>query len=112
MWRLATSLQDQCVYVGHKVHLASGVRASIGRIYVRDQQVLSGYVAPSTKTIFRSESAKHTIFVQMSREMWEFDESGELYYEKFIHGFLPELWRKWRKIGTNHIVSILSLIHI
>ncbi|WFD34191.1 vacuolar membrane-associated protein iml1 [Malassezia cuniculi] len=112
MWRLATSLQDQCVFVGHKVNLASGVRATIGRIFVRDKRVLSGYVAPSTKTIFRSESAKYTIFIQMAREMWEFDESGELYYEKLIHGFLPELYSKWQKIGTNHVVSIVLFARV
>lgn len=112
MWRLATTLQDQCVYVGHKVHLASGVRATIGRLFVDEHQALSGYVAPSTKTIFRSESAKYTIFVQMAHEMWEFDESGELYYEKLIHGFLPELQRKWCKIGTNHVVSIVLFARV
>jgi len=43
----------------------------------------------------------------MSKEMWEFDEDGELFFEKCIHGFLPELFSKWKALGTNHVVSIV-----
>ena len=112
MWRLTTALQDTCVYVGQRVHLSEGVRATVGRIYVGDRRVTSGYIAPRTKSIFRSESAKYSVFIQMSKEMWEFDESGEIYFEKVLFGFLPELIRKWDTIGTNHVISIILFTRV
>lgn len=112
MWRLSTSLVDQCVYVGQKIQMPAGMRATVGRLYVAGQRALSGYVAPSTKAVFRSESAKYDILIQMSQEMWEFDEGGEIYYEKVLHGFLPDLLAKWDTIGTNHVVSIVLFTRV
>lgn len=112
MWRLSTSLVDQCVYVGQRVQLPTGMRATVGRLYIDGQRALSGYVAPSTKAVFRSESAKYDILLQMSKEMWEFDEGGEIYYEKVLHGFLPDLLAKWDAIGTHHVVSIVLFTRV
>lgn len=81
-----------------------------------------------TKTVFRSESAKYYIFIQLSKEMWMFDDDGsvsrsrsticgptaltavpsqQLFFEKAVDLFLPELFSRWEKKGTNHIVSIV-----
>jgi hypothetical protein len=48
----------------------------------------------------------------MSKEMWEFDEDGELYFEKCVHGFLPDLFASWKRTGTNHVVSIVLFARI
>lgn len=112
MWRLCESMVDACVYVGQTVTLAVGIRAQIGRLFIHEHSVMSGYVAPSTLPIFRTESARCSVFVQMSREMWEFDESGEIYYEKVLYGFLPDLIRKWESIGTSHAVSIVLFTRV
>jgi DEP domain-containing protein 5 len=45
--------------------------------------------------VFRSQSAMCTIYIQMSREMWEFDVNGEMYHEKAIN-FLEELFTNWK----------------
>ncbi len=82
MWRVFQNLEDTCVYCGQKVTLAGSVRATIGRIFIKEKKVTSGYVSASTKAIFRSESAKYNLFIQLAREMWEFDEDGEIYYER------------------------------
>jgi hypothetical protein len=55
-------------------------------VYINGQEVECGVVTDSTKTVFRSESAKFHVFLQMSREMWEFDEDGEVHFEKALHG--------------------------
>lgn len=112
MWRLSTSLLEQCVYVGQKIQLPAGMRATVRRIYIGGQRALSGYVAPSTKTVFRSESAKYDVLIQMSKEMWEFDEGGEIYYEKVLQGFLPDLLERWDEIGTNHVVSVVLFTRV
>ncbi|KAG0342572.1 vacuolar membrane-associated protein iml1 [Podila horticola] len=84
-------------------------------------QVPSGYITSDTRIIFRSESAKYFIFIQMSREMWEFDEDGEIFFERVIFGFLPNLFARWRgkrdgktelDAPTNHVVSIVLFSRI
>ncbi|PKI82592.1 Iml1p [Malassezia vespertilionis] len=112
MWRVANMLLDQCVYVSQKIQLPSGLRATIGKLYIDGERTQSGYIAPSTKTIFRSESAKYDLFIQMSKEMWEFDEGGEIYYEKILQGFLPDLLRKWEAISPNHVVSVILFTRV
>ena len=47
------------------------------------------------KLVFRAQSAMCTIYIQMSREMWEFDVSGEMYHEKAVN-FLGELFTNWK----------------
>ncbi|CAG8443401.1 11453_t:CDS:1 [Ambispora leptoticha] len=111
MWRLSTSLCGSWVYVGRKIEFAC-IRAQVKRIYVKGELVCGGYITDETKSIYRSESAKYFIFIQMSREMWEFDEDGELFFEKAIDGFLPEFFQRWKEVGTNHIGSIVLFSRI
>lgn len=112
MWRVFQNLEDTCVYCGQKVTLAGSVRATIGRIFIKEKKVTSGYVSASTKAIFRSESAKYNLFIQLAREMWEFDEDGEIYYEKALQGFIPELLRRWRAVPTNHILTVILFARV
>ncbi|KAJ1029719.1 hypothetical protein NDA13_002962 [Ustilago tritici] len=112
MWRVFQNLEDTCVYCGQKVTLAGSVRATIGRIFIKQSKVTSGYVSASTKAIFRSESAKYNLFIQLAREMWEFDEDGEIYYEKALQGFIPELLRRWRAVPTNHILTVILFARV
>lgn len=112
MWRLLTLLEDTCVYVGQRVTLAGCVRATIGRIFINERKVMSGYVGPQTRAIFRSESAKYNLFIQMASEMWDFDEDGELYYEKALSGFLPDLIRRWQTGNTTHVISIILFARV
>lgn len=127
MWRLKLSLINTSTYQGKKV-ASLGVRAQVKNCIMNnapvrhsltfssffsffslynlccsmDLQVPCGYISETTKTIFRSESAKYFLFVHMSKEMWEFDEDGELFMEKCVHGFLPDLFKSWKRTGTNH----------
>ncbi len=41
-------------------------------------------------------SACCTIFLQMSKEMWDFDHHGDTYYEKAVDGFLFDLFTRWK----------------
>uniref|UniRef100_A0A1I8IAT8 DEP domain-containing protein n=1 Tax=Macrostomum lignano TaxID=282301 RepID=A0A1I8IAT8_9PLAT len=47
------------------------------------------------------------IFIQMSEEMWQFDPFGDLYFEKCVSGFLPELFSRWGKQACCHDVTIV-----
>jgi len=75
-------------------------------------QVSSAYMTSSTKAIYRSFSAKITIFIQVCRELWEFAGDGERYYEKIVHSFLPDLIAKWREAGTNHTITIVLISRV
>ncbi|CAD6888971.1 unnamed protein product [Tilletia laevis] len=112
MWRLAMSLEDRCLYVGQKINFAGIVRATVTRLWINERRVHCGYVAASTKPIFRSESAKINLFIQLAREMWEFDEDGELYFEKCLTGFMPALLRRWRTADTNHVISVILFARV
>lgn len=75
-------------------------------------QVSAAYISPATKVVYRSLSAKATIFIQVCRELWEFAGDGERYNEKIVHSFLPALFDKWRETNTNHIVTIVLISRV
>ncbi|KAJ1308651.1 hypothetical protein OPQ81_004345 [Rhizoctonia solani] len=112
MWRLSNSLKNSCIYVGQKVNFIGCISASIRNIYIKGKQVSSGIVDASTKIIFRSLSAKTTIFVQVCKELWEFADDGERFTEKIVHSFFPELIHRWEEHHTNHVITIVLISRV
>ncbi|KAI9821631.1 MAG: vacuolar membrane-associated protein iml1 [Pycnora praestabilis] len=116
MWRLAISeLSNKTVHKGQKVVFMGTIKAVVKSIYVRAQKVSSAYFSSAnTKPIFRSESARYVLFIQMSKEMWEFDSegSGEIVFNKVVEGFLPELFKRWVKMNARHLVSIILFTRV
>ncbi|KAG2037378.1 hypothetical protein BDR03DRAFT_920145 [Suillus americanus] len=112
MWRLAEHLVGQCVFVDQEISFISVIAAKVQSIYVKGRKVSAGYVTATTKAIYRSLSAKVTIFIQVCRELWEFAGDGERYNEKIVHSFLPALFTKWREAGTNHTVTIVLISRV
>lgn len=110
MWRLAVSeLSNRTVYRGQKLLFMGTIKATIKHIYVNNQSVQSGYFSSRSKPIFRSESARYVLFIQMSREMWDFDAegAGEIMFNKVVSGFLPDLFKRWLRINARHLVTII-----
>ncbi|KZO99195.1 hypothetical protein CALVIDRAFT_495430 [Calocera viscosa TUFC12733] len=112
MWRLGMSLEETCVHDDQKVMFAACIEAQIKGIFVRGQRVLSAYVTALTKTIYRSLSARHTLLIQISKELWEFAEDGERYYEKLCNSFLPELFSRWRSVNAHHLLSVVLISRV
>ncbi|KAJ7841775.1 hypothetical protein B0H13DRAFT_2286872 [Mycena leptocephala] len=112
MWRLGEHLVGQCVYIDQDVAFVGGIAAKIQTIYVGGKKVSAACITSATKTIFRSLSAKVTIFIQVCRELWEFAGDGERYNEKIVHSFLPALFAKWREANTNHTVTIVLISRV
>ncbi|KAG5644049.1 hypothetical protein DXG03_009201 [Asterophora parasitica] len=112
MWRLGKELVGQCIYAEQQVTFVGNIAAKIQSIYIDGKKVSSACVSPSTKAIYRSLSAKMTIFIQVCRELWEFSGDGERHNEKIVHSFLPALFQKWREAGTNHIVTIVLISRV
>ncbi|XP_068748692.1 GATOR1 complex protein DEPDC5-like [Montipora capricornis] len=106
MWRFSKDLVGSCVYVNKKLK-HSGVRAQVNEIWCKGEKVSCGVISKDTRVIFRSCSSKLYLFIQMSKEMWDFDFNGDLFFEKAINGFLYELFTKWKDLNVNHDVSII-----
>ncbi|KAF8899598.1 hypothetical protein CPB84DRAFT_1681083 [Gymnopilus junonius] len=112
MWRLGKYLSGQCVYKDQEVSFIGGIAAKIQNLYIGGKKVSAACMTTSTKAVYRSFSAKITIFIQVCRELWEFAEDGERYNEKIVHSFLPALFAKWKEAGTNHTVTIVLISRV
>ncbi|KAG7448312.1 uncharacterized protein BT62DRAFT_1059883 [Guyanagaster necrorhizus] len=112
MWRLGEHLAGQCVYTDQEVNFIGSGVAKIQCIFVDGKKVSAACMTSRTKAIYRSLSAKVTIFIQVCRELWEFAGDGERYNEKIVHSFLPSLFAKWKEAGTNHTVTIALISRV
>jgi hypothetical protein len=110
MWRLAVSeLSLKTVYKDQRLEFLDTIKATVNTVYINGKKRRSGFFSSDTRPIFRSESARFILFIQMSKEMWEFDGKGggEIMFNKVIHGFLPELFKSWININARHLVTIV-----
>ncbi|CAJ2514075.1 Uu.00g021940.m01.CDS01 [Anthostomella pinea] len=115
MWRLAVAdLSDRTVYKGQVVYFLGTIKATVSTVFVEGRKVQSAFFGRNTRPIFRSESARYVLFIQMAREMWEFDSdgSGEIMFYKVVNGFLPALFKKWAMLKVKHLVSIVLFARV
>jgi hypothetical protein len=110
MWRMSIAeLSNRTVYRGQKLLFMGTIKATVKNVYINGQSTHSGYFSSVTKPVFRSESARYTLFIQMSKEMWDFDAegAGEIMFNKVVNGFLPDLFKRWLRINARHLVTII-----
>ncbi|KAL4927001.1 GTPase-activating protein IML1 [Aspergillus undulatus] len=115
MWRLVMSeLAGKIVYKGQKIVFMGHIKATVKNIFIRGKKVLSGFFSPQTIPVFRSEAAKYVLFIQMSREMWDFDSegTGDILFSRVINGFLPELFKRWANADARHLVTIVLFTRV
>jgi 3-dehydroquinate dehydratase len=110
MWRLVSSeLAGKTVYKGQKILFLGTIKALVKCIWIHGQKVSAAYFSEDTAPVFRSESARYVLFIQMSKEMWDFDSegSGEILFNRVVNGFLPDLFKRWVELEVKHLVSIV-----
>ncbi|KAI1209527.1 vacuolar membrane-associated protein IML1 [Annulohypoxylon truncatum] len=115
MWRLAVAdLTDHTVYKGQVVFFLGAIKATVSTVFVEGRRARSAFFGRNTRPIFRSESARYVLFIQMAREMWDFDSdgSGEIMFSKVVNGFLPALFKKWALLQVKHLVSIVLFARV
>ncbi|KAI1382636.1 vacuolar membrane-associated protein IML1 [Hypoxylon trugodes] len=115
MWRLAVAdLADRTVYKGQFLYFLGTIKATVSTVFVEGRKVQSAFFGRNTRPIFRSESARYVLFLQMAREMWDFDSdgSGEIMFYKVVNGFLPALFKKWALLQVKHLVSIVLFARV
>ncbi|BGP46641.1 vacuolar membrane-associated protein iml1 [Rhodotorula kratochvilovae] len=134
---LSLALTDKVLHVGQRVALpGSGARIRVGDMWsanssgaaatsrgssshAKNTRLDAAYITDETKFVFRSESARHYIFVEVSQELWQFEEDGSMLLEK-CELFLQELWshysgkmsteaedKRSKGIPTSHVASII-----
>ncbi|KAJ1766410.1 vacuolar membrane-associated protein iml1, partial [Coemansia sp. RSA 1843] len=107
MWRLWRHLSMKVLYNDKTASMDGLIRAKVRRIYKDNVQVPCGYIDSSTQPIFRSESGRFIILIQMSEEMWAYQEDGNLCFEKAVNCFLADLFKRWKEKQLNHMVTIV-----
>ncbi|KAJ1333238.1 SEA/GATOR complex protein SEA1/DEPDC5 [Microdochium nivale] len=115
MWRLAVNdLAERTVYKGQVVYFMGTLKAVVSTVFVDGRKVHSAFFGKETRPVFRSESARYVLFIQMAREMWDFDAdgSGEVLFYKVVNGFLPALFKKWALMQVKHLVSIVLFARV
>jgi len=115
MWRLAVNdLAERTVYKGQVIYFMGTIKAVVSTVFVDGRKVHSAFFGKETRPVFRSESARYVLFIQMAREMWDFDAdgSGEVLFYKVVNGFLPALFKKWAMMQVKHLVSIVLFARV
>ncbi|WEW57742.1 vacuolar membrane-associated protein iml1 [Emydomyces testavorans] len=115
MWRLTMSeLVDRPIYKGQKILFMGSIKATVKSVYTGGKKSLSAYFSPRTIPIFRTESARFVLFIQMSKEMWDFDSegTGDILFSRVINSLLPELFKRWANIDAHHLVTIVLFTRV
>ena len=107
MWNLSATLVNTCVFVDKRLSYLETRCGTIRAIYRNGKKQASGYINDQTRIVFRSEGAHMTFLVQISREMWHFEENGEIMFHKLVNSLFPKLFRKWRSNADHHSISIV-----
>lgn len=106
-WGLALSLAGTCCHANARVSFLGSRVGTIRACFKHGRKVLSGYIGANTNLVFRLESARLVFLVQMSREMWHFEENGEIMFHKLVNTLLPKVFKAWRDTGAHHLITIV-----
>lgn len=107
MWILTSELVNTCVYLTKRIEFLHNRVGVIKNIYKDGEKQFSAYIGKNTKIVYRSESSKLVFLIQTSREMWHFEESGEIMFHKLVNNLFPKIFRKWREQDAHHSITIV-----
>ncbi|XBW37028.1 hypothetical protein QEN19_002608 [Hanseniaspora menglaensis] len=107
MWLIRNEINNITVNLNQRLTFINSLRLNVSGIYKDGKKVYSGCINEDSKVILRSESARFFFIIQITEEMWQFEEDGEVMFQKVVNSFFPKILKKWKKIGTNHNISIV-----
>lgn len=105
-FRFQNAMFGRPVYLNQNVSI-NGIQAQIQEMHKDTLTRKSGIITDRTKFVFRSRSARIIWLVQISAEMWEFDQNGDLYFEKFLRDFVSPLLDRWKTLGASHMLTVV-----
>jgi hypothetical protein len=109
LWRFKNSLPvGMTIHVGGYFNI-DGINAQVQEIGKSGSEItaFSGIITENTHFIFRSRSTRIIWLVQISKEMFECDQNGDLYFEKFLLKFVEPLIDQWKSMGVSHLLSVI-----
>ena len=106
MWRFKRAMFGRPVRIGENVAV-DGIQAQIQELSQRGANMVSGVITEQTHFIFRSRSTRIIWLVQLSSEMWEYDQHGDLHIEKFFAKFADPLFDHWKALGASHSLTVI-----
>ncbi|KAH3680345.1 hypothetical protein WICMUC_000412 [Wickerhamomyces mucosus] len=112
MWILASFIRKTCVHKTQRLTFFETIRANVSLIYRNGKKVFSGYIGENTKVVFRSESARLFFLIQITEEMYHFQEDGEVMFHKVVNSLFPKIFKKWRERGTHHLITIVFAANV
>ncbi|ODQ61550.1 hypothetical protein WICANDRAFT_75759 [Wickerhamomyces anomalus NRRL Y-366-8] len=112
MWEISSLLNNTCVYKNQRLTFVESIRCNVSAIFKNGKKVFSGYIGENTKVVFRSESAKLVFLIQITEEMYHFEEDGEIMFHKVVNSLFPKIFKKWRDEGTHHLVTIVFAANV
>ncbi|OBA23822.1 hypothetical protein METBIDRAFT_35051 [Metschnikowia bicuspidata var. bicuspidata NRRL YB-4993] len=106
-WSLLSEMVGTCCHVDQRVSFMGSRIGAVRGVFKDGRKRFSGYVGSDTSIVFRSESAKLVFLVQLSREMWHFEENGEIMFHKLVNTLFPMIFHKWRATNAHHAITIV-----
>jgi hypothetical protein len=107
MWRFKSDMFGRPVHVGQTVTAVGGVQAQVQELGIKGTPMISGVISERTHFVFRSRSARIIWLVQISSEMWEYDQNGDLYFEKFLNQFVDPIFDRWKALSVTHSLTVV-----
>ncbi|KAG7192647.1 vacuolar membrane-associated protein iml1 [Scheffersomyces spartinae] len=112
MWNFSSKLIGTCCYLEKRLTFLTNRSGLAKYLFKNGKRVFSGYILEDTKIVFRSESAKVFMMIQLSEEMWNFEETGEIIFHKLVNSLFPRIFKLWRDKNTHHSISIILFTSI
>ncbi|OQR87620.1 vacuolar membrane-associated protein [Achlya hypogyna] len=105
LWYLKQALVGKAVYVGKMVRM-HGARLQITEMVFENENVTSGVLTDKTCFVYRSKSSRVFWLVQVSPEMWDMANDGDLYAEELLR-IASVLFAKWQALHVSHSLTII-----
>ena len=106
LWRISRALEGTCLSRGKQINIL-GHKLRVQHMFINGAEVTSGLVQSFTKVNFRSRSARIIWMVQLSREMWDFANDGDIFFEKAMKTFFQPCFEKWQTMKAKHSLTVI-----
>ena len=106
LWRISLALDGTCLSRGKSINIL-GHKLRVQNMFINGAEVTSGLVQSFTKVNFRSRSARILWMVQLSKEMWDFANDGDIFFEKAMKTFFQPCFERWQNMKAKHCLTVI-----
>lgn len=110
LWKTTISelSRRKCVHQGQELLFLGSIKVIVKKLFVSGRRVPSALFSETSKPIFRSTAARFVFGIQVSREMFEFDDelSNSMHWCRAVD-FMSSLLERWSTKKSNHMLSVM-----